>query len=146
MCIIHCSTQRHIMTMFPLIPLKATWTCYCSQQNCTRTDDCAATIQCEREHQLLRDHTPAQLRHNILLFQALQLQYLNVLAFSTIFFPFVSVQDAVLPIIYFHDTRWFKYDRDYLCVNKSQFVPVIFEPPCIQIIFDIIFPPCLGSS
>jgi hypothetical protein len=26
-------------------------------------------------------------------------------------------------------TRWFKYDRDYLCVNKSQFVPVIFEPP-----------------
>ena len=28
------------------------------------------------------------------------------------------------------DTRWFKYDRDYLCVNKSQFVPVIFEPPC----------------
>jgi hypothetical protein len=30
-----------------------------------------------------------------------------------------------------YDTRWFKYDRDYLCVNKSQFVPVIFEPPCI---------------
>ena len=29
------------------------------------------------------------------------------------------------------DTRWFKYDRDYLCVNKSQIVPVIFEPPCI---------------
>jgi hypothetical protein len=28
-------------------------------------------------------------------------------------------------------TMWFKYDRDYLCVNKSQFVPVIFEPPCI---------------
>jgi hypothetical protein len=27
-------------------------------------------------------------------------------------------------------TRWFKYDRDYLCVNKSQFVPVIFELPC----------------
>jgi hypothetical protein len=26
-------------------------------------------------------------------------------------------------------TRWFKYDRDYLCVNKSQFVPVISEPP-----------------
>jgi hypothetical protein len=24
-------------------------------------------------------------------------------------------------------TRWFKYD----CVNKSQFVPVIFEQPCI---------------
>jgi hypothetical protein len=30
------------------------------------------------------------------------------------------------------DTRWFKYDRDDLCVNKSQFVPVIFEPPCIK--------------
>jgi hypothetical protein len=30
------------------------------------------------------------------------------------------------------NTRWFKYDRDYLCVNKSQFVPVIFEPPCIR--------------
>jgi hypothetical protein len=30
------------------------------------------------------------------------------------------------------NTRWFKYDRDYLCVNKSQFVPVIFEPPCIK--------------
>ena len=29
-------------------------------------------------------------------------------------------------------TRWFKYDRDYLCVNKSQFVPVIFEPPCTK--------------
>jgi hypothetical protein len=28
-------------------------------------------------------------------------------------------------------TRWFKYDRDYFCVNKSQFVPVIFEPPCV---------------
>jgi hypothetical protein len=29
-------------------------------------------------------------------------------------------------------TRWFKYDRDDLCVNKSQFVPVIFEPHLIQ--------------
>jgi hypothetical protein len=28
------------------------------------------------------------------------------------------------------NTRWFKYDRDWLCVNKSQFVPVIFEPLC----------------
>ena len=27
-------------------------------------------------------------------------------------------------------TKWFKYDQDDLCVNKSQFVPVIFEPPC----------------
>jgi hypothetical protein len=31
-------------------------------------------------------------------------------------------------------TRWFKYDRDYLCVNKSQFVPVIFQPPCTYLI------------
>jgi hypothetical protein len=33
--------------------------------------------------------------------------------------------------------RWF-YDRDWLCVNKSQFVPVIFEPPCIITIIIII--------
>jgi hypothetical protein len=34
--------------------------------------------------------------------------------------------------IYTHThTRWFKYDRDWVCVNKSQFVPVIFEPPCL---------------
>jgi hypothetical protein len=32
------------------------------------------------------------------------------------------------------NTRWFKYDQDYLCVNKSQFVPVMFEPPCINYI------------
>jgi hypothetical protein len=25
-----------------------------------------------------------------------------------------------------------KYDRDDLCVNKSQFIPVISEPPCIN--------------
>jgi hypothetical protein len=30
----------------------------------------------------------------------------------------------------FEITRWFKYDREDLCINKSQFVPVIFEPPC----------------
>jgi hypothetical protein len=29
------------------------------------------------------------------------------------------------------NTRWFTYDRDDSCVNKSQFVPVIHEPPCI---------------
>ena len=40
------------------------------------------------------------------------------------------------PLFYmtFYSTRWFKYDRDWLCVNKSQFVPVIFEPPCIFLI------------
>ena len=36
-------------------------------------------------------------------------------------------------------TRWFKYDRDYLCVNKSQFVPVIFEPPCIFKLLFLLF-------
>jgi hypothetical protein len=36
-------------------------------------------------------------------------------------------------------TRWFKYDWDDLCVNKSQFVPVIFEPPCI------LDAPCVGA-
>jgi hypothetical protein len=30
-------------------------------------------------------------------------------------------------------TMWFKYDRDDLCVNKSQFVPDIFEAPCIYL-------------
>jgi hypothetical protein len=35
-------------------------------------------------------------------------------------------------MVFYHSTRWFKYDLDYLCVNKSQFVPVIFEPPCIS--------------
>jgi hypothetical protein len=30
------------------------------------------------------------------------------------------------------NTRWFKYDRDCLCVNESQFVPVIFERPCTK--------------
>jgi hypothetical protein len=29
--------------------------------------------------------------------------------------------------------RWFKYERDELCVNKLQFVPVIFEPPCTSL-------------
>jgi hypothetical protein len=36
-----------------------------------------------------------------------------------------------IALIFITITRWFKYDRDYLCVNKSQFVPVVFEPPCI---------------
>ena len=37
---------------------------------------------------------------------------------------------AKVTLVYGKYTRWFKYDRDDLCVNKSQFVPVIFEPPC----------------
>jgi hypothetical protein len=51
-------------------------------------------------------------------------------------------------------TGWFKYDRDDLRVNKSQFVPVIFEPPCIsrgqnffvKVILISAVPRYLGSS
>jgi hypothetical protein len=43
----------------------------------------------------------------------------------------LSKRDQKISIYDVSITRWFKYDRDYLCVNKSQFVPVIFEPPCI---------------
>jgi hypothetical protein len=42
----------------------------------------------------------------------------------------LQFSDGML-LVNFHNTRWFKFDRDDLCVNKSQFVPVIFEPPCI---------------
>jgi hypothetical protein len=53
-----------------------------------------------------------------------------------VFFPLFLLSHSFIhfhtsPIINISYTRWFKYDRDYLCVNKSQFVPVIFEPPCI---------------
>jgi hypothetical protein len=49
---------------------------------------------------------------------------------------YISVCAPVVgPQIYFYigprNTRRLKYDRDDLYVNKSQFVPVIFEPPCI---------------
>jgi hypothetical protein len=40
----------------------------------------------------------------------------------------IKVEEKVLRGM--QNTRWFKYDRDCLCENKSQFVPVIFEPPC----------------
>jgi hypothetical protein len=42
------------------------------------------------------------------------------------------IQSSLLFIHYIF-TRWFKYDRDDLCVNKSQFVPVMFEPPGIYV-------------
>jgi hypothetical protein len=50
----------------------------------------------------------------------------------------LALEFPVLNVISVH-TRWFKYGRDYLCVNKSQFVPVIFEPPCIIIILTQIY-------
>jgi len=37
----------------------------------------------------------------------------------------------ILYYIILYYTRWFKYDRDCLCVNLVTSVPVIFEPPCI---------------
>ena len=37
-----------------------------------------------------------------------------------------------LLLIYFYSTRWFKYDWDYLCVNKSQ-------PPCIFSIVTVLW-------
>ena len=33
------------------------------------------------------------------------------------------------------NTRWFKYDRDKLWLVYTQSVPVIFEPPCMCIIY-----------
>ena len=45
-------------------------------------------------------------------------------------FDYCKEADVLCALSYCWCTRWFKYDRDYLCVNKSQFVPVIFEPPC----------------
>jgi hypothetical protein len=49
--------------------------------------------------------------------------YLNLYHFNIVYNQFIVYTQ--------HFTRWFKYDRDDLCVNKSQFVPVIFEAPCI---------------
>jgi hypothetical protein len=37
-------------------------------------------------------------------------------------------------IITVYNRRWFKYGREDLCVNKSQFFSVIFEPPCISLL------------
>jgi len=36
-------------------------------------------------------------------------------------------------------TRWFKYDRDCLCVNLATSVLVIFEPPCIYYLLNVIY-------
>jgi len=35
----------------------------------------------------------------------------------------------ILKMVEEYNTRWFKYDRDCLCVNLATSVPVIFEPP-----------------
>jgi hypothetical protein len=46
---------------------------------------------------------------------------------------FIHIYIYIYIYIYTHThTRCFKYDRDYLCVKMSEFVPVIFEPPCIS--------------
>ena len=45
-----------------------------------------------------------------------------------------------------HTTRWFKYDRDYLCVNKPVTVPVIFEPSCtFNHFFFMFMVPCITN-
>jgi hypothetical protein len=43
-------------------------------------------------------------------------------------------------------TRWFKYDRDDLCVNKSQFVPVIFESICTIVTVELFVLTCMENS
>jgi hypothetical protein len=58
-----------------------------------------------------------------------------MLVFSTVVSAFSSllVRDDIQGY-----TRWFIYDRDYLCVKKSQFVLVIF---CAQICVCLYFLP-----
>jgi hypothetical protein len=46
--------------------------------------------------------------------------------------------NGIPPKAKFRDTGWFKYDWDDLCVNKSQFVPVIFEPPCTLNVIELV--------
>jgi hypothetical protein len=63
--------------------------------------------------------------------------------------PYVLHVTPISEFISFpNNTKWFKYDRDDLCVNKSQFVPVIFEPPCTwwEIIIIIIIISSSSSS
>ena len=45
-----------------------------------------------------------------------------------------------------HNTRWSKYDRDSLCINKPVTVPVIFEPPSTlnTYIYHQLPPKCFG--
>jgi hypothetical protein len=51
---------------------------------------------------------------------------------NTLDIIYLLLQVSTVKLLHSGSTRWFKYDRDYLCVNKSQFVPVIFEPPCMS--------------
>ena len=73
-----------------------------------------------REWTRPRSQAPLHARTQALAHTHIQIQYL---LFSTtkIFRKSTSI---------LRYTRWFKYDQDDFCVNKSQFVPVIFEPPC----------------
>ena len=52
--------------------------------------------------------------------------YQNI--FLQLFYTFICILENII------HTRLFKYDREDLYVNKSQFVPVIFEPPCIKVV------------
>jgi hypothetical protein len=57
----------------------------------------------------------------------------SLLVCHILYMEFISIyfinNSSSFPLICKCVTRWFKYNRDWLCVNKSQFVPVIFEPP-----------------
>jgi hypothetical protein len=68
---------------------------------------------CTHTHTHIHTHTHAHIQRRIL----------------TVF-PWRQFFRELDSMLHLH-TRWFKYDRDYLCVKKSQFVPVVFEPPCI---------------
>jgi len=55
-----------------------------------------------------------------------------------------KIHSSHLTLIHPNVTSWFKYDRDYLCVNLATSVPVIFEPLCITpVLFLLLFVPLL---
>ena len=70
---------------------------------------------------------------NMLILRILGIRkYISLLDTKIIYSSFDSFPIALpdLSTVYtcslYSNTRWFKYNRDYLRVNKSQFVPVIF--------------------
>ena len=72
-------------------------------------------------------HNPEQ---NNLIFMAVNLNFHSKWTLQDVLGKHPSF-DFILESKPTTSTRWFKYDRDRWCVNKSQFVPVIFEPPCM---------------
>jgi hypothetical protein len=77
-----------------------------------------------------RSHTHTHTHHKYIIFVALSRQLIYANAPQCYILRTLS---ACLLLRFANsccNARWFKYDRDDLCVNKSQFVSVIFEPPC----------------